>query len=165
MPIEQLSNHEISQLETRIINSQGAGQTYTLSQVVSVKLSRQAPNFGGRDVTRLILAKSEENQDSLVTYKELWQSCYPSKTWKGQNSVREVMYILGKAVDYCLDNAQPVVTSIVVRKNSRTNSAKAKNNMFEAARAKRTLPTGMGPENFIGQEAHATLQMSPYNLP
>lgn len=165
MPIEHLNDHEISQLETRIVASQGAGQDHSLSAVLSVKLSRQAPDFSGRDVTRLILAKSQESHDGLVTYKELWQSCYPGKNWLGQNSVNTIMKILGHAVNYCLDNGLPIVTSIVVRKDSRDNSAKAKNNMFEATIARRTLPPGMGPEAFVTREKTATRQMSPYNIP
>ena len=165
MSIEQLTNHEISQLETRLINSQVIGQKYRLSTVVGVKLSRQAPNFNGRDVTRLILARSQENHDHLVTYKEVFDYCHPNTTWKGQNSVIEVMRILGKSVDYCLDCNISLVTSIVVRKSNRKNSLKAKNNMFEAARARRTLPAGISPEVFVAQEANATLRMTPYNLP
>lgn len=165
MPIEHLSDHEVSQLEARIVASQGAGQDHSLSAVLSVKLSRQAPDFSGRDVTRLILAKSQESHDGLVTYKELWQSCYPGMDWQGQNSVNKIKKILGNAVNYCLDHELPIVTSIVVRTDSRDNSAKAKDNMFEATITRRILPPGMGPETFVTREKTATRQMSPYTIP
>jgi hypothetical protein len=160
MPISQLSNNELSQIEHNLIFAQSPDEPYDLISVLCEKNRRAAPNFDGRDLTRLILALSRNSQDQFVSYKDLWEHCYPNVGFKGNNRVKEIMRILGISANYCMNNRYPIVTSIVVRKGDRKNTDKAKKNMREAARMAGVQPLYNTPEEFVDAHSNSTLQMS-----
>ena len=148
-PISAYSDAELDSLEHNYRKSARiSGGAYTLHEVMNEKSKRATGGLGGKQLVSLILELSCQSQDGFTTYADLWAALYPAKPWCGNKTVRAIMEVMDIAILHCVDNGLPIVTTLIVRSDTRKQSANAVTNIYNAARMY-GVAVGTSEEDFV----------------
>ncbi|AOG02804.1 hypothetical protein [Bosea sp. RAC05] len=165
MPIGDLSNEQLNNLENNYLKAKKTeGAIYSLSEVRIEKLRRMPNPFGVRESTAKIIELAQASPDGLTTYGELWNAFRPNDPWKGNASGRIMSQALGRVAAYCIDNKLPIITTLVVRSNSKKLAAEAIDHIFEFAQGL-GVDTGSDPNAFIAEQTEGARKLTKENLP
>lgn len=99
--------------------------------------------YSGDEVRRRILKLAQLTEDGLTTYGELWSELFPDQPWSGQYNIGAVGRYMDAAVCFCVESDQPIVTTLIARKQKRDVSEAAVRNVYERCRE---LGIQVGPE-------------------
>ncbi len=111
------------------------GGPYSLREVmIEVAQRESVPEFPPRKLFEFIVKTAKASPDGLVTYKDCWEAFRPGEEWVGHKSLQPVSKALGSVIGMCAEKGLPVITSVVVRSDSRTLSPEAELGIFSTAR-------------------------------
>lgn len=148
-PISAYSDYELDSLEHNYRKAARiSGGAYTLHEVMNEKSKRATGGLDGKQLVSLILELSSQSQDGFTTYADLWAALYPANPWCGNKTVRAIMEVMDIAILYCVDNGLPIVTTLIVRSDTRKQSANAVTNIYNAARTY-GVAVGTSEEDFV----------------
>lgn len=165
MTIADLSAKELDNLEANYIRlGKTTGGKYSLHEARLEKLRRQPNPFGTRESFIKIIELAKDSTDGKLTYGDLWSAFRPDEKWKGQGTATIVKQALGRVAVYCVDHGLPIVTVLVVHSGNRELSAKAKENIFNAARDL-GVDVGVDPEAFVERQIVGAMRISTDDLP
>lgn len=150
--IATLSNAQLENLE-RNYHKRGIteGGLYSLREVLNEKTRRVTGGLEGLEVVNLILDLCRTSSDGFATYADLWHALFPNQPWRGQSTVRDIMKILGEVISYCVANDLPILTALIVRSDTRQQSANAIENIYQCARDM-GCTVGPCPETFVTEQ-------------
>lgn len=133
--ITALDDHELDNFEANYRKAARiSGGAYSLHEVMNEKAKRAAAGLNSEQLVGLILELSCRSQDGFTTYANLWAALFPAKPWCGRQTVRAIMKIMDLAIKHCVDNSLPIVTTLIVRTDTRKHSDDAVTNIYNAAR-------------------------------
>ncbi|QEL21929.1 hypothetical protein FQV39_04545 [Bosea sp. F3-2] len=165
MTIADLTAKELGNLEANYVRlGKTTGGKYSLHEVRLEKLRRQPNPFGTRESFIKIIELAKVSTDAKLTYGDLWSAFRPNEKWKGQGTATIVKQALGRVAAYCVDHGLPIVTVLVVHSANRELSAKAKENIFNAARDL-GVDVGANPEAFVERQIVGAMKISTDDLP
>jgi len=135
MPITDLTDDE---LEALIGNYRRLGVTeggiYSLSEALLEQRRRIKTLVPVPQVFDAILELSGQSPDGLITYIDLWKALFPGVAWKGNASVTQIAKVLAQVIGYCVDKGAPIVTTLVVRKQTRKLDQSAIENIYSESK-------------------------------
>lgn len=159
----ELSDLNERQLDSFIDNyrTQGkvTGGKFSLSELQLERQRRIKSPFPPADVAKTIVTLAKKSADGLVTYKEIWQVYRPDAVWVGNAPRSEMAKALGSVIAYCIDNSLPILTTLVVRGDSRSHSDEAKINIWNEAQSL-GVDVGLDPAAFVQQQQIAALKLA-----
>ena len=159
--VEELTDEQLENIiKNYERNNVSVGGPYSLRQVKLEQLRRIKPTFPPREVAKFIIERSNQSVDGFVTYLEIWKHFKPQEPWHGHKSLHEIMNVLGAVVHFCVNNNLPVITSLVVRTNTRNQTENAVENMYEEAK-KFGMNVGLIPDEFVSQQQSESRQLDP----
>lgn len=165
MAIADLSAKELENLEANYMRlGKTTGGKYSLQEVRLEKLRRQPNPFGTREAFIKIIELAKGSPDGRLTYGDFWSAFRPDEKWKGQGTATIVKQALGRVAAYCVDHNLPIVTTLVVHSANRELSAKAKENIFNAARDL-GVDVGADPTAFIDKQVAGAMAITVRDLP
>ena len=160
----QLSELSEQQLNAFIKNYEASGKTeggiFPLADLKLEKLRRNKPAFPPRDVADAIVRLARVSSDGLVSYKQIWEVFRPDRTWIGNAPRAEMAKALGSVIAYCVDNKLPILTTLVVRAGSRSQSDEAIDNIYNEAKSL-GVDVGISPKAFVLEEQAAARLLTP----
>lgn len=144
MSIADLSEKEISSF---IDNYKRAGKEtggkFTLAELKLEQKRRIKSPFPPREVAKTIIELAQKSEDGLVSYKQVWEVFRPGAKWIGNAPRTEMSKAFGQVIPYCIDNGLPVLTTLVVLANQRSQSDEAVANICNDVRS---LGVDVGPD-------------------
>jgi hypothetical protein len=162
--VEELTDEQLENIVNNYErNNVSVGGPYSLRQVKLEQLRRINPAFPPRDVAKFIIERSNQSDDGFVTYLDIWKHFKPQEPWHGHKSLREIMNVLGAVVHFCVNNNLPVITSLVVRTNTRKQTENAVENMYEEAK-KFGMNVGLVAADFVSQQQSESRQLDLVTL-
>lgn len=163
MTIADLTAKELDNLEANYVRlGRTTGGKYSLHEARLEKLRRQPNPFGTRESFIKIIELAQSSTDGKLTYGDLWSAFRPDEKWNGQGTATIIKQALGRVAAYCIDHGLPIVTVLVVHSANRKLSAKAKENIFNAARDL-GVDVGADPEAFVEQQIIGAMKISTEN--
>ncbi len=157
MSIQSLSD---KQLENMVVNYRKngvrEGGPYPLSEVLLEQRRRIPTPVPIADIFDRILELSRRSTDGLLTYGELWESCFPGKPWRGNQPRTIIAKMLSRVIGYCVDHHLPIVTTLVVRKSPRRLDPSAIQNIYVECQEFGLDVGGARPEEFCEHQASAS---------
>ena len=93
------------------------------------------------------------SSDGLVTYKQVWNEFKPDQAWQGNASQQQVANALGRVIAYCVDNQIPIVTTLVVRSDTRTHTDQAISHIYNEA-SSLGVDVGVDAQSFVNDQQH-----------
>jgi len=109
------------------------GGRYSLTELLQEVRRREVSPFPVVPMARAILEQSQASDDGLTTYKALWHA-FTNKPWKGNASQAQIGKALGQVIAYCSRQGLPVITTLVVRSDTRQLAEEAIINIYSEAR-------------------------------
>lgn len=163
----QLSELSERQLNTFIKNYEASGRTvggiFSLADLKLEKLRRTKSAFPPKAVAESIVSLARKSPDGLVSYKEIWVAFRPDQPWIGNAPRAQMAKALGSVIAYCVDKKLPILTTLVVRADSRSQSEDAINNIYNEAKSL-GVDVGMSPRNFVIEQQTAARLLTPAQL-
>jgi hypothetical protein len=157
MSIESLSDIQLQNLVDNYRNRGVCdGGPYPLSEALLEQRRRIPTPVPIGDIFNRILELSSGSTDGLLTYGELWESCFPSKPWRGNQPRTIIAKMLSRVIGYCVDRHLPIVTTLVVRKSPRRLDPSAVQNIYAECKEFGLDVGDAGPEEFCEQQAAAS---------
>lgn len=136
MKIGALSDKQIDAfIENYIKRGVENGGKFSLAELRLERIRRSKSPFPARDTAMTIVELAQLTDDGLVSYKQIWEQFRPGKTWTGNAPRSEMAKALAQVIAYCADNDLPVLTTLVVRGDSRSHSEQAVENIYNEARS------------------------------
>lgn len=158
-----LSDLTEQQLNAFIRNYEGQGKSeggkFSLSELRLEKLRRLKSPFLPRETAATIVRLAHSAPDGLVSYKAIWEVFRPNGVWTGNAPRAEMAKALASVIAYCVDNKLPILTTLVVRADSRSHSDDAVANIFNEAKAL-GVDVGLEPHAFVRREQEASRALS-----
>jgi hypothetical protein len=159
-PISAYSDAELNSLEHNYRKSaRTSGGTYTLRDVMNEKARRITGGLDGTRLVSLILDLSNKHDDGYTTYADLWAALFPAKPWCGNATVRAIMEVMDIAIKHCVDNGLPIVTTLIVRSDTRKHSTNAVSNIYKAARTYGAV-VGTSEEDFVATQILQSINLA-----
>lgn len=155
---KQLSDLSDPQLNTFIKNYEKSrkidGGVFSLADLKLEKLRRTKSPFLPSETSEAILNLAKNSPDGLVSYKQIWEVFRPGKVWTGNAPRAEMAKALASVIAYCVDNRLPILTTLVVRADSRGQSEEAIQNIYNEAKAL-GVDVGLIPHAFVIEQQDA----------
>lgn len=150
------------QINTFIANYERSGKVdggnFPLSELRLEKQRRIASPFPPAETAKAIVEMAKKSKDGLVTYKEIWQKFRPNSVWTGNAPRAEMAKALGRVIAYCIDNQLPILTTLVVKGDTRKHSPDAIKNICNEVRSY-GVDVGADPLTFIKGEQDRSRSM------
>lgn len=163
--ISEFSDRELDNLITNYRKSgKEEGGVYALAEVRLEKARRIKSPFPPRDVAKVIVESAQQSDDGNVTYKEIWLAFRPDDDWMGNMSQTEVGNALGRVIAWCVDNQLPILSTLVVRSDSRKHTAQAEQNIYDEAK-NLGVDVGIHPRMFVQGQAEKARKLMVGSLP
>jgi hypothetical protein len=164
MPISDLTDAQLDSFEANYRRRNVTeGGKYSLSEILLEKKRRRPCEFGVREVAAKIIELAAASEDGLVAYSDIW-SAFRADPWTGHKSLTIISDALDRVIYYCVINDLPILTVLVVQKNTRTLSAEAIQNIYEACRDL-GVDVGLDPRTFVKREMERSRSVLAHNLP
>lgn len=127
------------------------GGNFSLSELRLERQRRILSPFPPAETAKAILELAKTSKDGLVTYKQIWQKFRPDAVWTGNAPRAQMAKALARVIAYCIDNRLPILTTLVVKGNTRTHSPEAVQNIYNEARSY-GIDVGIDPAGFVKNE-------------
>ena len=128
------------------------GGQFSLAELLVEQRRRRPSALPINEVARFIIDRSRSSSDGLVTYKEIWDHFRPGEDWKGHGSQGVVKDALYRVIGYCAAHGLPILTTLVVRTQSRQLSDEAIENIYRECK-EFGVDVGLDPREFVQREA------------
>lgn len=163
MEKKPLSAYSIQQLEGWVTNykkkNTKTGGIYPLSEILIELRNRIPTEHSAEEIFKKILVCSANSPDNMVTYLELWNA-FNTEQWQGNNSQRIVMNMMGKVIGYCVSKNLPIITTLIVRTDTRQHKKEAVQNIFEECLELGMNLSGVTPAEFCATEKEKAIALA-----
>ena len=160
MTIQNQSEQQLNNLEENYRRQNlTEGGKYNLHEIKLENLRRNSGDLRPLDVVSAICILSENSQDGLLTFLDIWRHFYPDKDWVWPPSFNVVTKALGGAIYHCVTHGLPILTVLVVPINTRILTDDAIQGIYDGCK-KVGVDVGLIPKDFVESQVEISKEFA-----
>lgn len=165
MSVSDLSEKQLAVfIENYRRQGKETGGKFSLHELLLEQNRRVKSPFPPRDVAKTIVELAHRSSDGLVSYKQVWEVFRPGAEWIGNAPRAEMAKALAQVIAYCVDNNLPLLSSLVVRADQRSQSEDAIAHIYNEARSL-GVQVGPDPQAFVLEQQQKARALVVDELP